>query len=340
LLTIMLLAVPFLYASIQMQRLMQEHAARADPGEQLITDPCRPGSYQQARLAAQLDDDIEATRVASVAQLEQRAGEGVSALFTDVEQGVDRYLDWYFTVLGEYERLAAVFTADVAATMRDQLYSYLFADSDFDRRLAALDAEMAGLANAGFIALSPRLAQTLTDSACGVEDVSLSPLLRLDKDAFRSSVAAGAGVGAGVVTGKLLASKATSAVVGKVAAKKSFQTGAALATKTLAKKGSSTLLSAGAGTALCAPTGPIALLCGVTAGLVTWFTVDKVLIELDEILSRDEMRADILAALVEPQARLTAQLTAIHVERVNRMAVQLNELVERSFVPAREGMGE
>ena len=151
-------------------------------------------------------------------------------------------------------------------------------------------------------------------------------------------MAAASGVGAGIVTSKVLASKTTAAVVGKVAAKKSFQTGAALATKTLAKKGSSTLLSAGAGAAICAPTGPVAILCGVTAGLVTWFTVDKVLVELDEVLNREEMRADIIKVLDEQKALLGEQLKQKHYARIDLMASHVNAAVQRTFIPAKDGM--
>lgn len=140
------------------------------------------------------------------------------------------------------------------------------------------------------------------------------------------------------MAGKVLASKTTAAVVGKVAAKKTFQTGAALATKTLAKKGSSTLLSAGVGTALCAPTGPAAILCGVTAGLITWFTVDKALIELDEVLNREEMRAEILAVLDEQKALLGEQLTQKQVARIDRMSRHVNAAVHKTFIPASEGL--
>jgi len=110
-------------------------------------------------------------------------------------------------------------------------------------------------------------------------------------------VAATGGTAAGVVTAKLLAQEAGAAVAAKVAAKNSFKAAAALAGKVTAKKGGSILLSATAATAVCAPGGPLAVLCGVAAGAVTWLAIDKALVEIDESLFRDEMRAELLAAL-------------------------------------------
>ena len=100
----------------------------------------------------------------------------------------------------------------------------------------------------------------------------------------------------------------------------------------------STLLSTGVGTAICAPTGPVAILCGVTAGLVTWFSVDKALVELDEAMNREEMRADIMAVLDEQRQILTGQLIDRHVVRIDRMAEHVDRTVERLFIPASDGL--
>jgi hypothetical protein len=329
--TIILLALPFFYAAIIFE-------PPVFPGADEPVFPCEQDVAQREQLHARLDGDVEAERQQAQQTVAEEVTRELDVLFDDIEQGVDGYLDWYFTVIGEYERLAAVFTADVAHTMREQLEKHLFTDSDFDAQLGMLDRELEQMTTGRFALLAPQLRQELANVSCAVGDVTLLPVSELNHDTLRASVAATSGVGAGIVASKALASKTTAAVVGKVAAKKTFQTGAALATKTLAKKGSSTLLSAGVGTALCAPTGPVAILCGVTAGLVTWFTVDKVLIELDEVLNREEMHADILMVLDEQKALLGEQLTEKHYARIDLMASHVNAAVQRTFVPAQDGI--
>ncbi len=335
--TIIILALPFFYAAVKLSEL---DPAIFEPGDDAapLIDPCKQDAASRDRLRARLDAGVAAERRQAMHAVDEEVGQGLDTMFIDIEQGVDHYLDWYFTVLGEYQRLAAVFTADVAATMREQLEKYLFANSDFDAQLDTLDHEIEHKTTDRFAQLTPQLGQQLASASCDIGTLSVAPLSELDHDTLRASVAATSGIGAGLVASKALASKTTAAVVGKVAAKKSFQTGAALATKTLAKKGSSTLLSAGVGTAVCAPTGPLAILCGVTAGLITWFTVDKALVELDEVLNREEMRADILAVLEEQKALLGEQLTEKHYARIDLMAGHVNAALQKTFVPASEGM--
>ena len=279
--TILLLALPFFYAVVVLDELDPADFEYDGQDASVLLEPCKQDTGQREQLHAKLDSDVETKRQQAIQTIDERVSEELDVLFTDIEQGVDRYLDWYFTVIGEYQRLAAVFTADVAQTMREQLEKHLFADSDFDVQLGMLDGDLEQMTTERFAQLAPQLRQELAGANCNIGQLSLTSLSELDHDTLRASVAATSGIGAGIVTSKVLAGKTTAAVVGKVAAKKSFQTGAALATKTLAKKGSSTLLSAGAGAAICAPTGPVAILCGVTAGLITWFTVDKVLVELE-----------------------------------------------------------
>jgi hypothetical protein len=338
--TILFLAVIFYAASLGLVRLLEDMQAPVEIFDPATANDCRPDPVARAQLIAQLDDEVAATRGETIELVSSQAGKSVDALFADVGQGVDSYLDWYFTVLGEYQRLAAVFSADVAGTMSEQLSSHLFANSNFDQRLAELDDQLAGMATDRFVALTPQLSDSIARADCMPDDLASLPPSTLNYDALRASVAAGSGVGMGLVTSKLLASKTTSAVVGKVAAKKSFQTGAAVVSKTLAKKGSSTLLSTGVGTAICAPTGPVAILCGVTAGLVTWFSVDKALVELDEAMNREEMRADILAVLDEQRQILTGQLVDRHVIRIDRMAEHVDQTIDRIFIPASDGLGE
>ena len=335
--TIIILALPFFYAAVKLSELDPAIFEPRDDAAPLI-NPCEQDAESRDQLHEKLDADVDAARTQAMQAVDVEVGQGLDVMFLDIEQGVDLYLDWYFTVLGEYQRLAAVFTADVAATMREQLEKYLFANSDFDTQLGALDRALEHMTTDRFAKLTPQLRQELASASCEIGALAVVPLSELDHDTLRASVAATSGVGAGIVASKALASKTTAAVVGKVAAKKTFQTGAALATKTLAKKGSSTLLSAGVGTAVCAPTGPVAILCGVTAGLITWFTVDKALIEMDEVLNREEMRAEILAVLDEQKALLGEQLTEKHYVRIDLMARQVNAAVQKTFIPVSEGM--
>jgi uncharacterized membrane protein len=141
-----------------------------------------------------------------------------------------------------------------------------------------------------------------------------------------------------VVTAKLLAEKAGAAVAAKVVAKNSFKAAAAVAGKVTAKKGGAILLTAGAAAAVCAPGGPLAVLCGIAAGAVTWLTVDKVMVEIDEALFRDEMRAELTAAIAEQRKVLGQTLKAQHAASIDATAVGIQARIDALFVPARDGL--
>ncbi len=338
-LTIIVLAVLYYHASLKLSKVDPFVLEQGVGNVAELINPCKPSAASRDRLIARLDESVDSERKMAMDEVDARIDQGLEHLFHTIENGVDRYLDWYFTVIGEYQRLATAFTGDVVATMQDKLEEYLFEASDFDFQLGELDRKAERLSADRFAALLPKIGAELENVPCDTGRIDMSSLMDLDRDNVRASIAATSGIGAGVVASKVLANKTTAAVIGKIAAKKSFQTGAALATKTLAKKGASSALSAGLGTTLCAPVGPVAILCGVTAGLVTWLVVDKALIELDESLNRDEMRADIMAVLAEQQVELGIQLKQKHHARIDQRAARVNDAIGKSFVPYDDGLG-
>lgn len=338
-LTIIILALPYFYAASRLSEVDYSVLEKGVSNMARIIDPCKPDKASRERLVTRLDTEVDQRRGRAVRDIDRGVDAGMDAIFSDVQQGVDGYLDWYFTVIGEYQRLAVAFTEDATAVMRRKVEEYLFAQADFDRRLEHLDRVVEQKADERFADLVPHIQAELDNPPCGTGAIDVTPLMDLDHDKLRASTAATTGVGAGVVASKVLAKKTTAAVVGKVAAKKSVQAGTTVASKALAKKGASSLLAAGTGTTMCAPTGPVAILCGVTAGLVTWFTVDKALVELDEAFNRDEMREEILKAIADQKVALGTELKDRHFARVDQIAARLNTAVQNVFVPARDGVG-
>jgi hypothetical protein len=226
--------------------------------------------------------------------------------------------------------------------MSDRLEQELFGATRFADRLAeashaieaAAQQQLAGAAER----LGQRAAAEAKASPCDLEGITVHALGDLDQDRVRAAVAATGGTAAGVVTAKLLAQEAGAAVAAKVAAKNGFKAAAAMAGKVTAKKGGSILLSAGAATAVCAPGGPLAVLCGVAAGAVTWLAIDKALVEIDESLFRDEMRAELLAALDEQREVLAEALKAQHAAAIDATALGIQGRIDALFVPARDGL--
>lgn len=339
--TILILAVPYLYAVFKLQD--YDPGDLQQKGQQIISwvNPCKPNKAAHAELRRQLDTEISAARANARRDAEKRVETSLNQIFDDVELGVDQYLNWYFTVIGEYERLAVAATGDLGQFMTEELERHLFTDTRFSERLDAANQAIVQASEQQMSALHQRLGHQaevgVQDEPCGIGDLDLSAFGDLERDRIRASTAAGGGALVAVGSSKLLAKKTAASVVGKVSAKKSFAAAAALIGKTSAKKGGSILLSAAGGAAVCAPGGPLAAVCGIVAGTVAWFTFDKAFIEIDEALFRDEMRSNILAVLEEEQAELAHILKNQHNASIDAMALEIQQNTNRLFVPARDG---
>lgn len=353
--TILALAIPYLYASSRLADLDPPRLAAKARAAAAWLDPCRPDPAARAALLAALSDDLQGARQQASDAAAGRIDGELDALLAAVEPGVDAYLDWYFTVLGEYQRLAALATGDFMELMAEQLQRHLFDDTGFAEGLQALDDALLRDSARTLAEAAERLggtagAATAADP-CALSGLDLTPfsatalqvaeLGGLAPDASRAAAVLGggaAGAAAGAVAAKMLAKQVGAAVAAKLAAEKGFQAAAALAAKTAAKKGGSVVLSAAGGAALCAAGGPLAAVCGILAGTAAWLAVDTVVVEIDELRLREEMRAEILGALRAQMPALATALKARQTAAIDAAAAQLQSRMARVFLPARDGI--
>ena len=101
------------------------------------------------------------------------------------------------------------------------------------------------------------------------------------------------------------------------------------------------LIAAVGGTAVCAGSVigvAVSPVCGMVAGLAAWILIDKVAIEVDETITRDAMRADILAAIEEQEAALKEELYTQFSAFVDSVAANIQATVDGVFIPARDGL--
>jgi len=144
-----------------------------------------------------------------------------------------------------------------------------------------------------------------------------------------TSAGAKAGLKAGGTAGAKAGLKVGQAVAAKVAGKGLIKSAVALWGKMLVKfgikataKGGGAAAAATTGTVACSFLGPWAFACGVAAGTAAWFAVDKVVVEIDELLNRDqfeaELRRDLSGSWSEVEAELITALDA-HFLRVQAL---------------------
>jgi len=305
-------------------------------------NPCRPDGRALQAMASSLGVELEAARLAARQRADEQVDQRLQPIFAEAALGVDRYLDWYFTVLGEYERLGALAAGELDEMMMRELERHLFGDGMLGERLERASVAIAQESEAQLGEVAAKLGASIRAGVradpCGLSALDLAPVTAMRRDVVRASAAAGGGALAGAVAVRSLGRAVASTAASRAASKSTLRAARGLVGKTVTKRAGTIALSAAGATALCAPGGPLALLCGLGAAVVTWLTLDKAFITIDEYLFRDAMRSEILASVAEQQAQLAEALRIAHHAGIDRMASAVSASLDRAFIPARHGL--
>jgi hypothetical protein len=325
------------------------HHLSAEDSRQLF--PHLAESLQEAR--EKLGPEIEA-------EIDRRVDEAFQPVFGYIP----RFTDWYYSLQGEYSRYAAALTGDMAAYMGEKFQQTILAPADLENRLDTVQAQVNAVlaekiqesAEASVARLKNFIeSQTISDSPdyrIKVQDeLDLSALLgeRLrigSADIGKTVLLGAAALGVGELVAKGMGAIVVKNVVAKAAGGGTFKLAAALLSKFAAKmaiKGGGAGTAAVAGAALCSPGGPLAVACGVVAGVGTWLLVDEAFILFDEAINREEFEKEISQAVISQREELKAQLTKVYQQAVELQYAELHKYfgmkfpqkIEKTFVPAR-----
>lgn len=263
-----------------------------------------------------VQDLIAETQTASV-ELAQEAKATlvplINASYDARLANVDAYLDWYYSLPADYERLVRLITGSVEEYVAQQFIEQIEAGVD--------DSELASQLQ-GYWDRASALKDNLMERLAGCEVADVPDWLPVTKDALemdtllanlessqqlvsageRMLVSAGVGTAAGVGTGmvakqlvnKALASKLTEKAFFKVAVEK---IGGMLASRTAGSV---------AGGAVGAIGGPVGVAAGVLAGGAVGVGVDYGLLKWDEAWNREGYRDEIVQTIEEARAEMLA----------------------------------
>lgn len=212
----------------------------------------------------------------------------INALVDKQLENVDPYLDWYYSLPADYERLAQIFTGTIEEGMKDQLEAQINNGVDDSELMSQLEGYMSQadeleawyqeqLADCELIGVSEQDVVVTRELPTSFVTEPLAPSQKLLNAGSRMGVSAGAGVVAGF---------ATTAAVKNIVAKPFFSKIVAKVTEILASRG----LLAGAGT-LVAPG------VGTVIGIGLGFAADFAILKIDEAMNRESYRAEIVDAL-------------------------------------------
>lgn len=294
--TIVILALLYVYAQLQVARMAQDQQGRVMVSEAFFDDWKRALPDLFAGMSLEFDT--------ADSEIEQRVSERIDVAFAPVYAQIPVFLDFHYSVIGEYTELATALGGELGG----ELQRILFTEIGFDERM---EAAMDGIREDGdavFATLMSRLRQQL-QQRFDLDEVELGLLSTVvtlsSEDAmkrFGSSEllmkGAGTVVGVGAVAavvaktvGKKLSAKLATKVAGKTAIKAAgFGSGAA--------SGATAGLLCGPAAWVCSPVAAVAV------GTAFWLATDKLVVEADEYLNRDTFEAEMRLAIDEEKQRI------------------------------------
>lgn len=312
-------------------------------------DPCERQAPQELRLLRQ---QVEDHRISEQQRMQhefmQASNAAVDEVFALAEPLIEQYLDWNYSIAGQYQQLgvlsAAAFRNGVSLLQQslsdnaqppvpiEQAFaSYLSAQ--IDQRLQPVLTP--ALINQGAnleIAAAQHARQFVAGHMAYTEQLAASAIcLRFEMPVLSSieidqKSLVGLGPVSGFVAARLAARSgvyAGSALVGRQATRRMISaTSARVASRTAQ---SATVSSAGG---LC---GPAAVVCIPALFAATWLATDVALNELDEALNRDQLRRELLAALDEEKQRIKQQYQDTFLLFANQLSQSLDDYHAQRF---------
>jgi len=288
------------------------HASKqivAEKVEMIGNDYYQPGTAEK----------IEQAYLDSLNKLEhslEKLRESTVMGFMRMSDNVDDYLDWYYSLPGEYERIVALATGALESWMAEKLQNYLMKGNVFGPVQESIEHILQNnqqlraehLQKVEQILTENRILPTDDTQLEIVRHASLTALKEPPAHSVivnlenRMLISGGIGT-AGAITGAI-AGKITA----KVAGKGIIKLGAQALIKVTAGKAVSALGGAAAGAATGMALGSFipgigtaigAAIGGIVGGITIGLTVEKLLLMLEEAFSREEFKQQILDAIEE-----------------------------------------
>lgn len=220
------------------------------------------------------------------------------------ERNVDAYLDWYFSLGGDWTRFALMFAGDVESLLEVKFNKLVAAEPRVASLIGELQLdqhyllEVASVGRNGLVDLLEQQRLVLDERQCKVvtdAGQGIAALPRYDGLRTRMIASAATGVVAGAFAGALTA---------RAMQRASMQAAGRVLGRATAKRSLSRLGSAGAGVAAGALAGSVVPGVGTVVGAAAGLAADFVMLLVEEKLTRQDMRHDLLAAIDESLATL------------------------------------
>ncbi|MCC5854918.1 MAG: hypothetical protein JJU10_04445 [Idiomarina sp.] len=246
----------------------------------------------------------------------------IEEVFAGIESGVDRFLDWNFSVSGQYQQGAFLVAnslnkeAEFGQYLADKLVEFVFPTlgTDLAAQVPQWNSELEASLMSSLGRYDSFIGRYLPNNRC----VQVPPL-SVDLTSYAEKSAVGAGPVVGLVAARF-ASGMGARAMGSTAMRRTF---AALLSRAGAR--AATVGASGGATFVCGP------LCTVAVGTLGWIATDIVISRTDDALNRERMRAEILATIEEDKEALIEEVSAQYARAAHLLFLEIDALEQERF---------
>ena len=230
----------------------------------------------------------------------------LDSLFVLAEQGKENYLDWYYSMVGSYLRLFYALKGNLPEKLEAEFQQRVFVETGFAQRLEDLGKNYTHTFQARLVAeqaeqlkqLQEKLYQDFANRQLEVDESAAIFTLNLDQalvpeialpatDLVRWQHSAGLSVAVGA---GMLALPAVRAMTSRIMQATAVRSATRITLQYVARltpRLAAAMAASGTATAAATPTGPGALVAGITT-LAVFILTDWALLKAEEVLYRDK----------------------------------------------------
>lgn len=274
---------------------------------------CLPVDDLRRRAEGRMDPLLEYLLRRPLRETGEAIRDNIDLAFEPVYERIPTFLDWHYSVPGQYAELGLAAAGQLQQEMESRLF--LGVDERLDEASTAIDGVLEAELQDSIEQWLGNEGQTVgseCDAGLVYEDM-LDEVIQDSLQRFRTLVVpAGVTALGGAAAGKAAVTAVIKSMSKKLAASTAVKTVGKMGPKLLGKWGGA---AAGgvAGTALGAVLGPVGAVVGgavgIGAGVAGWLIVDGVVVRADEYFNRDELERELTALVDRRKAEMVESIS-------------------------------
>jgi hypothetical protein len=262
----------------------------------------------------------------SMKEIEVIIDNDIDALFCPVYEKIPEYSDFHYSLTGEYSEMFQILSSGLYKSVKRRLFDSVNFEQNLSIKLNQILNHSSEIINKSSKIANSKISSELNLSNSEFMEFS-NEFIKIStndmKERFSNFATMGIRVAtsikgfslgmAGTVLVKKICSKLTAKIIGKVVAKTGIKVGTELS-------------GAGIGAGIGSIFGPAGtLIGGLIGGAITWFAVDKIIIEIDQYFNEEEFRDELRKLVDAYKNSMKNELKNIYRQALHKTANQLKD---------------